>query len=55
MPHKTPTEESSRAEAARRLRAKTNFSILDCIKALSESRDDEDRAIEWLRKRMLNR
>lgn len=55
MKSRIPTEESSRATAAKRLREKTGAGLLDCLKALSESCDDERRAIEYLRARTLLR
>jgi translation elongation factor EF-Ts len=55
MRPRIPTEEASRVVAAKSLRAKTGAGLLDCLKALSESCDDERRAIEWLRARMMLR
>ena len=39
----------------KRLRALTGASLGDCFKALIECRGDEDRAVDWLRARMLMR
>lgn len=41
---------TSKAELVKQLRALTNAGMTDCIKALNESNDDLDLAIEWLRK-----
>lgn len=40
----------SKAELVKELRARTGAGMSDCIKALSESNDDIELAIEWLRK-----
>lgn len=40
----------SKAELVKQLRAITNAGMTDCIKALNESNDDLDLAVEWLRK-----
>lgn len=39
----------------RALRDRTGASLGDCFKALIECRGDHDRAVEWLRARMLMR
>lgn len=40
----------SKAELVKELRARTSAGMSDCIKALNESNDDIELAIEWLRK-----
>ena len=45
---------SSAAEKVRELRQKTGAGIMHCKKALEESGDDLDQAIQWLRKNNLN-
>lgn len=40
----------TKAELVKQLRAITNAGMTDCIKALNESNDDLDLAVEWLRK-----
>lgn len=40
----------SKAELVKQLRSITNAGMTDCIKALNESKDNLDLAIEWLRK-----
>lgn len=42
-------------EDGKRLRERTGACLGDCFKALIECRGDEDRAVEWLRARMLMR
>lgn len=41
---------ASKAELVKQLRALTNAGMTDCMKALNESNDDLDLAVEWLRK-----
>ena len=41
---------ASKAELIKQLRAATNAGMSDCIKALAESQDNLELAIEWLRK-----
>lgn len=41
---------ANRAELVKQLRAVTNAGMSDCLKALGESNDDLDLAVEWLRK-----
>lgn len=53
-------EELQRREPAalsgpRRLRERTGATLIDCAKALRECRGDEERAVEWLRARMVCR
>lgn len=42
-------------EDGKRLRERTGAPLSDCFKALIECRGDEERAVEWLRARMLMR
>ena len=41
---------ATKAELVKQLRAMTNAGMTDCMKALSETNDDLDKAVEWLRK-----
>lgn len=41
---------TNKAELIKQLRAITNAGMTDCIKALNETNNDLDKAIEWLRK-----
>ena len=41
---------ANRAELVKQLRAMTGAGMSDCIKALNETNDDLDAAVEWLRK-----
>lgn len=41
---------ANRAELVKQLRSITNAGMSDCLKALNESNDDLDLAVEWLRK-----
>lgn len=50
-----PEVERNQFYKVRALRQKTGATLLDCRKALVESRGDEGRAIEWLRSKMIMR
>ncbi len=41
---------ASKAELVKQLRAMTNAGMTDCMKALNETNDDLEKAVEWLRK-----
>lgn len=41
---------ATKAELVKQLRAMTNAGMTDCMKALSETNDDLEAAVEWLRK-----
>lgn len=41
---------ATKAELVKQLRAMTNAGMTDCMKALNETNDDLDAAVEWLRK-----
>jgi translation elongation factor EF-Ts len=52
---KAARDVSERLARAKELHARTGAPLGDCVQALAESWDDPDRAIGWLRVRMLCR
>lgn len=50
-----PMRETAEWFAIRRLRERTGAYLIDCQKAHRECRGDEERAVEWLRAKMLMR
>ena len=52
---KAARDVSSRLARARELHARTGAILGDCVQALAESWDDPERAIGWLRVRMMCR
>lgn len=52
---KAARDVSSRLARAREIHARTGAILGDCVQALAESWDDPERAVEWLRVRMMCR